>query len=68
MQRLHTILAALAIASAANAQIGQPSLQHLQSVMENTIPLVQVVAVSSLMMVGLGTVVLTVLVAVLLPI
>ena len=36
--------------------------------MENTIPLVQVVAVSSLMMVGLGTVVLTVLVAVLLPI
>ena len=44
------------------------TLQHLQNVMENTIPLVQVVAVSSLMMVGLGTVVLTVLVAVLLPI
>ena len=67
MQRLHTILAALAIASAANAQIGQPYI-HDPSTLADTIPLVQVVAESSLMMVGLGTVVLTVLVAVLLPI
>ena len=34
MQRLHTILAALAIASAANAQIGQPYIHDPSTIAE----------------------------------
>ena len=72
MKRLHTILAALVVSAAANAQIGAPYIHDPSTiaecdgkyVMENTTPSAQVAEVSYQMMAGAGTVVQSALVAV----
>ena len=67
MKRLHTLLAVLAMTAAANAQIGAPYIHDPSTIAEcdgKTKPSALVAAVLSQKTAGVGTAVLTVLVAV----